>query len=350
MTHQATAHAPASAGREISLLTLLAVLLRWRRTIIALALVGGALGIASGLTKPRVYKSETIFIPQGAERANSELVTAAGQLGLRVPTSGSTWGPRVYIQLLRSRALLEPIALDTFTVAEEGNRRVPLTTLLEVNAPTQAEERGAAVGALRGLVEATEVDELGGVNVSVTTRWPSVSHALANRLVSGVNQFNVETRKSQAAAERQFVEAQAAEAERALRVAEDRLQSFLQRNREIAGSPVLAAERDRLQRDVTLRQELHTSWLKSREEARIREVRDTPVITVFEEPQLPTASEPRNSVQKGIMGGIAGGILGGLIALLAHGMAGARRAPREDARELFQLMEEAKPRFLRKVR
>src|SRR5438067_2285669 len=83
--------------------------------------------------------------------------------------------------------------------------------------------------------------------LSVTTQWPSVSLALAEKLIRGVGTFNVERRRSQAAAERQFVDAQAAESERALRDAENALQSFLQRNREYGGSPQLPFERDRLQ-------------------------------------------------------------------------------------------------------
>lgn len=341
----------AGAQKEVSLLALAAVLLRWRRTIVLLGVVGGIIGLVSGLTSRRVYRSEAVFVPQGAgESPSSGLAAAASQLGVRVPSSGGNWGPRVYIKVLQSRALLAPIALDTITVAERGGRKMPLPDLLGVQATSPQARAENAVNSLRGLVRAEEVEDLNGVRVAVVSPWPSVSLALADRLVRGVNQFNVETRKSQAAAERQFVEQQAIEAERALRSAEDRLQSFLQRNREIAGSPMLAAERDRLQREVMLRQDLHTSWLKSREEARIREIRDTPVITVFEEPQLAMGSEARGSIQKAVVGGISGGLLGILLALLSRGLTALRHTKNEDAHDFFELLEETKPRFLRRRR
>jgi uncharacterized protein involved in exopolysaccharide biosynthesis len=160
----------------------------------------------------------------------------------------------------------------------------------------------------------------------VRTRWPSVSLWLANRLVQRVNQFNIETRRSQATAEREFVEARAVESERTLRDAEDRLQAFLQANRDIGGSPGLAFQRDRLQREVTRQNQLYTSWLQSREEARIREIRDTPVITVFENPRLAFQPVPRNLAMKVVLGGIAGAMLGVLFAFLADAVAGAREA------------------------
>ena len=220
--------------------------------------------------------------------------------------------------------------------------------LLEIDDPVPELRVDIAVRALGKIVAASEVRSLGAVRVLVTTRWPSVSLALAERLVDGVNRFNLETRKSQAAAEREFVEMQAEEAERALREAEDRLQLFLQRNRAFDSSPELAFEHDRLGREVGLRQQVYTTLLQNREEARIREVRDTPVITVLEEPRLPVVREARKSIQKGVLGGLVGGMLGVLIAFLGRGVARARRAPTEEAREFFQLVEEATPRFFRR--
>lgn len=334
-------------GNEISLFALGSVILRWRRRIIALGLFGAMVALAAGLLSPRVYMSAATFIPQGSEVGASGLALAASQFGIRLPTTGGGWGPPIYVELLHSRVLLEPIALDTIVVVEEGGRSVTLMDLLNVEAPTPELRVEYAVRALGKIVTASEDRKLGAVKVSVTTKWPSVSLALAERLVHGVNRFNVETRKSQAAAERQFVEAQAGEAERALREAEDRLQGFLQRNRVIS-SPDLGFEHDRLQRQVALRQQVYTSLLQNREEARIREVRDTPVITVLEEPRLPVVGEARNSVSKGVLGGLAGGMLGVLIAFLAQGMVGARRQPSQEAREFFQLVEEATPRLLRR--
>lgn len=350
MTEMSAGPAPAlQYDDEISPFALASALFRWRWTIVGLGLVGAALGLAMGLTSTRVYKSAATFIPQGSEVGASGLALAASQFGLRVPSSGGVaWGPAVYLEVLRSQALLEPIALDTVVVSEEGGRRVALMDLLDVKAPTPARRTDLAVRALRGIVTGSEDRKFGAVTLSVTSRWPSVSLALAERLVRGVNQFNLETRKSQAVAERQFVEAQAGEAERALREAEDRLQSFLQRNRAFTSSPELVFEHDRLQREVTLRQQVYTGLLQNREEARIREVRDTPVITVLEDPRLPVVGEARESMQKGVLGGLAGGMLGVLIAFLMQWVAGVRRAPSDAAREFFELVRQATPRFLRR--
>jgi len=335
---------------EVSLLAVGSVLLRWRRTVVSLVVAGGFLGIALGLVRSRAYVSAATFIPQGSDASTvSGLALAASQFGIRLPSSASgTWGPPVYVDLLRSQVLLEPIALDTVVVVEEGGRRAAVADLLRVGARRPARRTELAVRELARAVDAAEVRRLGAVRVSVSTRWPSVSLALSERLVRGVIAFNLDTRKSQAAAERQFVEGLAGEAERALREAEDRLQRFLQRNRAIADSPELEFENGRLEREVALRQQVYTSLLQSREEARIREVRDTPVITVLEAPRLPVVGESRRLVSKGVLGGLAGVVLGLLVAFLGEELAGARRESSGEALEFFELVEEATPRFLRR--
>jgi uncharacterized protein involved in exopolysaccharide biosynthesis len=337
------------AGADtISLLALGSALLRRRRIIVGFALVGVALGLGLALTSPRLYTSYATFIPQAAEQQVSALERAAGQLGIRGAGGDPAWGPPMYVELLKTRALLEPIALDTIVVLEENGRRATVSELLDIEDDDRARRTDRTVRALRRLVQPTLLTPLAAVKVEVTTPWPSVSTALVDKLVRGVNAFNIESRRSQAKAEREFVELQVAEAERTLGMAESRMEEFLRRNRAITGSPELTFERERLQRDVALRQELQTSWLKSREDARIREVRDIPVITVLEAARLPIEPESRGSVRNSLLGGIIFGILGVLVALVSHAVAGARRSSSEDAREFFGLLEGMTPNVLRR--
>jgi len=335
---------------EISLLSLANLLMRRRWIVFWLGLGGAVAGLATGLLSPRVYASTAVFIPQGPDASASGLALAASQLGVRIPTTGTGagWGPPVYVDLLASRALLEPIAIDTLPVPEDGGRRMAVADLLKVAAPSPELRVARTIDALRKIVIATEDRSLGAVRVVVTTRWPTVSFVLADRLVRAVNAFNVNTRRSQAQAERQFVEGQAADAEVALSAAEDELKHFLQQNRSIAQSPELLFEEDRLQRAVTLRQQMYTTLVENQEDARIREVRDTPVITLIESPRVAVIGEPRRTALKAVMGGLGGVTLGVLLAFLLHGLAAAKQSSTDDAREFFGLLRDATPRFLLK--
>lgn len=332
---------------QISLLGMASVILRWRRTIIALGFVGALTGLFVGLSSTRMYVSTSTFVPEADGGGASGLALAASQFGLRVPSNGRAWQPALYVDVLTSRTILERIALDTVVVSEQGGRQAQVMDLLQVDAPKLVRRTDIAVLALRDIIKAREDKKLNAIRLSVTTAWPSVSLALAERALSEVNEFNLNTRRSQAMAERKFVEEQAGKAERELREAEDRLQSFLQRNR-IAGSPELTFQSDRLKRDISLRQQMFTTLLQNLEDAKIREVRNTPVITILEAPSMPSAGEPRRSVLKGIIGGLTGGLLAVLIAFVFEGIKSMRRAPTEEAREFLRQLEQAVPKILRR--
>ena len=324
--------------RPISLVVFAIVLLRWWRVIAGAGVLGGIVGLTLGLTAGRVYKSEATFIPQGTQDVSS-LAGIGAQFGIRLPTgTGNVWGPPVYVELLRSATLLTPIAIDTFTITEE-NRRAALADLLKIKAPTPPLRVMYTVMKLQKIVRVDEDRRLNAVRISVITDWPSLSYELVNRLVDAVNQFNLQTRKSQATAERQFADAQAAAAEQALREAEDRLQAFLQQNRgDFNGIPRLQFTRDRLQRDVQLREQVYSSLLSSREDARLREVRDTPVITVLEAPRVPVVREARRSVRKAIMFALGWTALAMIAVFLVEGLRELRQSGRPETRELIRML------------
>ena len=349
--HGVSPQALTQPEEELSIFGAVNALLRWRRLIIGLGVGGALLFGVLALLSGKVFKSSATFVPQSPEAQQSSFaMAAASQFGFRVPTGGLAWGPSTYIRLLKSRAFLDPIARDTVTVAEENGRRAAVLDLLNVTAPTPERRLEAGIRTLSNLIVAEEDRSLGAVELSVTTAWPSVSLALVEKVLQRVNEFNLQTRRSQASPERAFAAARAAEAESSLRAAEDRLQALIQRNRSMEGSPELQFQRERLNREIALRQALYTTWMQSLEEARIREVRDTPVITVLEPARLPAVREARRTVQKAVWGGLLGGALGVLLAFLFQAVSKARGAPDERSQEFFQLIDEVTPRFMRRRR
>lgn len=333
---------------SLSLLALGSILLRRRRLIYACSLAGLAVGLAVAVLPARLYRCRAVFQPQAAEAKATSLALMASRFGFQTPGGEGEWSAPVYVELLRMRSMLEPIVRDTLVVAERDGRAVALTDLLGIKASSQAQRVDRGVSALREIIRCRELAHIGAVEVTATTRWPSVSFALVQRLVHSVDRFNVETRRSQAAQERAFVALQVQEAKLALQETEERLLGFMQNNRAIAGSPELSFEYDRLQRDVSLRQQVYTTLVQSLEEARIKEVRDTPVITVLEPPQLAHEPQPRGIVLKALLGLLTGGFLAAVGAFLAFVWAHACRAQAGEALEFLALVKDATPRFGRR--
>ncbi len=123
--------------------------------------------------------------------------------------------------------------------------------------------------------------------------------------------------QTQARQRREFIEGRLALARQQLGDAEQRQQTFYERNARFDQSPDLALAERRLQRDVLSRQQLATSLAQDLEEALQSEASDVPTLTVITVPDLPwRKSWPRGS-QMVIAGFGTGLVVATLLTLLA---------------------------------
>jgi uncharacterized protein involved in exopolysaccharide biosynthesis len=135
---------------------------------------------------------------------------------------------------------------------------------------------------------ATGLDRRTGiVCVSVTLDDAVLASQVAQEFVRQVGLFNRNTLQTQARARRVFAQSQAEQSGRELQSAENAMQQFLQSNRQWRESPSLSFEQEKLQRQVTLNQDLYLSLRHELDQARLAEVDDTPTITVIEPALIP---------------------------------------------------------------
>lgn len=304
-------------GEEpFSLFELVSVLVRYRRQILIAMVVGGTVAAIPVLFKQYAYKATASFAPQNSDAGKAGISALAGAFGISVPSGNLSQSPQFYAELLTSRAILVPILSDTFAVPELKGVRLTIPELFEINGLAADRTSELAVTTLTSAIRPEVNKSTGIVTVSVTTPWRSVSLALVQALLKQVNSFNLQTRQSQASDERRFIEGRLTVVQSSLQVSEGRLESFLRTNRQIMNSPELVLARDRLQRDVDLNQQVVTSLSQSLEDARIREVRDIPVIAVIEPPLAQTTPESRGRLRRGLLGVTLGGIIAIAFALI----------------------------------
>jgi len=274
--------------------------------------------------RPRVYSSTVAFVPQG-RATPSNISGIAAQLGLALPAAGGTQSPAFYIELLGSRAVLRDALLTEYTVpTDTGTIRANLVDLWELEEETPALRVEAGLERLAGSVEASSSGQTGVVRLTARARQPELARQIADRLVTLLNDFNLGSRRSQATAEREFVERRLADVGADLRAAENRLQAFLQQNR-VTASPALRFEEERLNRAVSLQTQLYTTLAQAFEQAKIDEVRDTPVITVVEPAETPARPDRRGLLRTGVVALLGGLALGLVLAFLAELAAQYRR-------------------------
>ena len=338
------------SNRPISLFAAGTMLLRHRTWILRLMILGGIGAGVIVFQRPKEYLSTASFVPQGTDAGRAGLASLAGQFGVALPSGSSSLSPDFYARLLKSRALLSRVLLDTLTVPELAGARTTFLELYEIERGTPARREELGMKLLMSLISTSVTKTTGIVDLSVSSRWPSVSNAITTALVNGVNDYNLRTRQGQAASERKFLERRLELARVDLRSAEDRLEDFLRVNHQIGNSPGLTFQRERLQREVGLQQQVYTALIQSFEDARIREVRDTPLITVLESPSMPTQAQSRGRTQGTLLGVLLGGFAGVLLAFLSDLLVRRRKSGDAETEEFFHSANEALSEIRARVR
>ena len=329
----------ASRQPEASALDVIALALSRRRLTFGLPLILAILVGAITLLWPRSYTASASFVPQAPSGGSlARFAGLAAQLGVAIPTQEAAQSPDFYSELIQSDAILRLVVDSPLVIARTGGSDTTLLRDLLGGRHSNPElNTEYAVERLRKRIDVSTTLKTGVVEVSCRTTDAGLSAAILSRVLSLVNAFNVDTRQSQAREQRKFLEARLTEARQELRVAEDAQESFLKRNREFRLSPELTFENNRLQRAVSLRQDLVTNLAQAYEQSRIDEVRDTPLITIIQAPVAPARPDRRLLVVKTLLAFLGGGLLAVLWVSWSATLSGSAwrgQADRDTVRQL----------------
>jgi uncharacterized protein involved in exopolysaccharide biosynthesis len=330
-----------------SLIDFLSTILLYRWVVLAVVIPIIAVAGIVAILQERTYTSQSSFISQ-AQSSTSNISGLASQLGLTLPQGGASENPAFAADLVKSRTILEAAALSEYPV--DVNGRAAKKSLLEIYNISGGSSQSRTDRGVKRLVRDVTVSlnqRTGLVSVGVVAPSATLAQAINQRVLDLLNDFNLHNRQSQARTERVFTERRLAEVATDLRAAEDRLEGFLQANRNYRSSPTLNFQYDRLERSVSDQQTLHATLLQAFERAKIDEVRDTPVITVVDVPSLPARPNSRAIVLiKTLFWVMLGLAIGIGLAFVRARLSRQRRHGSAEFRELERLAGELKRELL----
>jgi uncharacterized protein involved in exopolysaccharide biosynthesis len=372
-----------SHEEEVSVLDLLLVLARNKTLIVRTVLIFFLLGFTYAVFAPEEYTSSARVVRETQSDGGISLPggISPGMLsGFGINLGGASSGltPQAFPDVLHSREVQLAVARDTFrfpdterpmTVVDYVNRpggalgtvlkytiKLPWTLKRkfgEISDPpspagtasddepemlTVAEDE--TLEELRDMVETTVDEETGFMTIAVTAQGPRLASNLAQSFVHHLTNRVREIRTKKVRKRLQFVKSRFQEAEEKLEVAENRLAQFLERNQNPT-SARLEFQRDRLQRQVSFKEQLYSELQSQLTQTRLDLQRRQPVVTVAEEPAPPIErSAPRRTLIV-----LLSLILGGGVAV---GLAFVRSfvEDREDDPEDREKMDEIRERFL----
>jgi uncharacterized protein involved in exopolysaccharide biosynthesis len=307
---------------DILFIEIAVILLRQRWTLFRTIVFFAAISVVIALMKPTLFSSSARFLPEssGGGAVQSGALALAQQFGVAFGSGGGERTPQFYAGLITSDQILRQVVTRKYrlTPTEDLPDEADLMTYYDVPGETNEERVERAIVSLRDDLAVSTEFETGIVGFTVTTTDPVLSRDIAQLIIELVNEFDLASRRSQASADRVFAEERLRQLNEELIDAEEDLKTFLMANRSYSTSPELQFEYDRLQRVVGMHQELVTSLMQSYENARIEEVRNTPVIAVIDAPHVPAVRDPKGRIMIGVMGLIVGGMVGVVLAFLKH--------------------------------
>jgi len=326
---------------EVSLLDILLVLARHKTLIVRTVLVFTLLGVTYALLAPEEYTSSAKVVREAQSESGGlpSGIPGGALSSFGISLGGATSGltPAAFPDVLQSREVRLAVVRDTFrfpdteperpmTYVDYVNRPPgPLETVLDYtlllpwtlkdalgntisSSPAPAgtadaggamipsEEEDEALKSISNEISASVDEETGLMTISVTAGGPQLASSFAE---SFLNHFTTRVReiRTEKVQERlQFVEGRFEEAEQELEKAEDRLAQFLERNQNPT-TATLQFRRDRLQRQVSFKEQLYGELQSQLTQTRLDLQRRQPVVTVVERPVPPmNRSAPKRTL------------------------------------------------------
>ncbi|MDQ6612983.1 MAG: hypothetical protein M3Y64_11155, partial [Gemmatimonadota bacterium] len=159
--------------REVSLLSLMNILMRRRALIVWSALLCALVFTGFALMGDRTWTTVVSFFPQG-KKAGGNLSALAAQFGVPVGTGDANESPSFYADLVKSRAILATV-VDSGVVVLPGLQRVDLATAYKIKTTDAALRRDMAIKQLNGDIAVTTNVKTGVVTMRVSSNTPSLS-------------------------------------------------------------------------------------------------------------------------------------------------------------------------------
>lgn len=299
-------------GFQLSLLWLFTTLLRRGWLLVVCGVAFSSLDLARRLLAKPHYTTTAVFKAQRRDAsAFSAAIDLAQRLGLT--RGGPVARAQELEQVLNSRPVLDLVGSRLYEVqTDDGLDSLHLADLLQIRSSTETRRRRRVRAWLRDAVFVRANLQLQSVSISVRSPWPRISQAVAEHLIYEVNRFNVETRQTTSRAEREFIEGQLDSALFNLTAAEQALQQFKDAHRRYSDWSPLSVQQASLEEDLAQRRRLYGNLRMMYDEAKVAEVRDTPVITMIQRPFLPVRPDGR-----GLALGTSSAFVAGVLAAMA---------------------------------
>lgn len=293
------------------ILPLVNVLLRRRWAVAAWAVAFVLVAMVKVLTDAPTFTATAKFQPS----AGKGVVNRMGTVALEDEATSSDY----YVALVQSPNFLEEVVTQEFDVGD-GVRQT-LVAHYESAGATDA-ERAQRAAEMLGKATTVSAARAAGTAPRIVTLTVSAGSAtlaadIGQAILRQINAHNASVRSSKSRSNREFVERQVADCRQELDAAVMVLSKFETTNRR-TDAPRIAAELERLKREVRVVEERYLTLANQLEIARIEEQETVPAISVIQTPEPPLVRSAPRRTQTVLIAAVVGVFVGCLWAFMAE--------------------------------
>ena len=264
--------------------------------IVAIAgLGGGLLAAAAAALRPAKFQAtvvlSTVFNNRGGGLA-SQLLGANATGSLQAT-------PGLVVRLTQLQSVLLPIA----------ESRTPSGKVLSdilTGKDSRSLSTAKKLKAMREAITSSYDRETGLVTLQVVNRDSTLARLFVERTVEQISRVFVDASRAQGRQMRAAMSERVDSASSQLRHSEERLASFLSANRSLTAYAAAQAERQRIDRDISLAQTIYTQVLTDREQAIAKELEAAPAVVVLDPLPRSLPTVPRAVVAYALFGAMFG--------------------------------------------
>jgi hypothetical protein len=292
-------------------LPLVNVLLRRRWAVAAWAAGFVLVAMVKVLTDAPTFTATAKFQPSAGKGVVNRMGTAALEAG---ETSSD-----YYVALVQGPTFLEEVVTQEFDVG--GGVRQTLVAHYGSEGAADAERAQRAAETL-GKATTISASRAAGTAPRIVTLTTSADSAvlaadIGQAILRQINAHNASVRSSKSRSNREFVERQVTDCRKELDGAVTALSNFETRNRR-TDAPRIAAELERLKREVRVVEERYLTLVNQLEIARIEEQETVPAISVIQSPEPPLVRSAPRRTQTVLIAAVVGVFVGCLWAFVAE--------------------------------
>lgn len=277
------------------LLNLLQSLVKRRKWIYIFVGVTVLTTVILCLSLPNRYTAKAVILPSGgtADKLGGlkQFAGLAGDFSFGSTGSSSENSSYLYPDILRSRLISEAVINKVYQYPQGGKKRSQ--NLFDY---FKAKKMDSAIQALARITDFDMNRKTGVITISVTTTNRYLSAAIANEYINQLEKYNLDTRKSKAKQNEEFISQRLEEVKKELKQAEDNLKTIQLKNRNFntASSPELAMELARLEREVEIKSKVFLTLTQQYELARVGAKKDVPIVQVLDYAKAPEGKSGPN--------------------------------------------------------